>query len=88
MFQLQGIRCCLATTRPLREMLYSALVKACETLHKALLTSNCQQVGDEVRTWLQNIEQDWAWEDSFARKILLEQQTDKVSWWKYFINIK
>ena len=49
-------------------------------LHKAVLASNCLQTGGNVRTWLQNIEQDWAWEDSFARQLLLQQQADKVSW--------
>jgi hypothetical protein len=49
-------------------------------LHRARLTSDCQQIGGHVRTWLQNIEQDWAWENEFARKLLLPQESEDVSW--------
>ena len=59
---------------------FSISVEGFLYLHKARLTSNCKQAGGEVRTWLQNIEQDWAWEDSFARKFLVQQETDRVSW--------
>ncbi len=33
-----------------------------------------------MRTWLQNIEQNWAWENEFARKLLLPQESQDVSW--------
>jgi hypothetical protein len=49
-------------------------------LHRASLSSNCKQVGGHVRTWLQNIEQDWTWENEFASKILLPQESQAVSW--------
>jgi len=49
-------------------------------LHRARLTSDCKQIGGHVRTWLQNIEQDWAWENEFARKLLLPQESEDVSW--------
>jgi hypothetical protein len=49
-------------------------------LHRARLTSDCQQIGGHVRTWLQNIEQDWAWEDHYARELLLPQESEDVSW--------
>ena len=49
-------------------------------LHRATLSNNCQQIGGQVRAWLQNVEQDWAWEHEFARKLLLSQTTEDVSW--------
>lgn len=38
-------------------------------LHRASLTSECQQNGGHVRSWLQNIEQSWQWDDAHARKL-------------------
>jgi hypothetical protein len=49
-------------------------------LHRAQLTTDCKQTGGHVRTWLQNIEQNWAWENEFARKLLLPQESADVSW--------
>ena len=49
-------------------------------LHRARLTSDCQQIGGHVRTWLQNIEQDWAWENEYARQLLLPEESEEVSW--------
>ena len=49
-------------------------------LHQAQLTSDCKQIGGHVHTWLQNIEQDWAWENAFVRKLLLPQESEDVSW--------
>jgi hypothetical protein len=48
-------------------------------LDKVLLTSNCKQDGGRVRDWLQNIEQDWAWEHSLAQKIMAEQDVSESS---------
>ena len=59
---------------------FSISVEGWLYLHKARLTTDCQQVGGNVRTWLQNIEQDWAWEDNFARQLHLQEQTEQVSW--------
>jgi len=49
-------------------------------LRSAALTNNCKQIGGRVQTWLQNIEQDWAWENEFARKLLFSQESEDVSW--------
>jgi hypothetical protein len=49
-------------------------------LHRARLTSNCKQIGGHVRMWLQNIEQDWAWEDEYTRELLFAQESEDVSW--------
>jgi hypothetical protein len=48
-------------------------------LDKVLLTSNCKQDGGRVRDWLQNIEQDWAWEHSLAQKVMAEQDVSESS---------
>jgi hypothetical protein len=49
-------------------------------LRSAALTNQCKQIGGRVQTWLQNIEQDWAWENEFARKLLVSQESEDVSW--------
>jgi hypothetical protein len=49
-------------------------------LHQAQLTSDCKQIGVHVHTCRQNIDQDWAWENAFVRKLLLPQESEDVSW--------
>lgn len=53
---------------------FSISVEGWLYLHKAVLTSDCTQIGGHVRTWLQNVEQDRAWEDGFARHLLMPQE--------------
>ena len=54
-------------------------------LHRARLTTSCQQTGGHVRRWLQNIEQDWAWEHAHAKELVGPsragaEQVAAVSW--------
>jgi hypothetical protein len=47
-------------------------------LDKVVLKNSCDQNGGRVRDWLQNIEQDWAWENSLAQKILADEGASKT----------
>jgi hypothetical protein len=49
-------------------------------LYRARLTTDCKQVGGDVRVWLQNVEQHWAWDHDFAHKLLLPEKSEDVSW--------
>lgn len=49
-------------------------------LHRAPLTTECEEEGSEVRSWLQNIEQSWAWDNAHAEKLLATDSTETVSW--------
>ena len=48
-------------------------------LDKVLLKDSCDQNGGRMRDWLQNIEQEWAWENTLAQKILADEGASKTS---------
>jgi hypothetical protein len=47
-------------------------------LDKAVLANDCSKRGGRVSDWLQNIEQDWSWENSLAQQIMAHDESDDV----------